>query len=99
AFVLGLLTRILKTGHNDVTSVAHLPLPSVGPPVVEDGDLKNQSGIFRMLVERGWIKFLNHVSLPCLANAPLFESFHRTRRKRKTRRREPARLPLIVRMM
>jgi hypothetical protein len=43
-----------------------------------------------MLVERGWIKFLNHVSLPCLANTPLFESFHRTRRKRKTRRREPA---------
>ena|SRR6266436_2331195 len=45
-----------------------------------------------MLVERGWIKSLNHVSLPCLANTPLFESFHRTRRKRKTSRREPARL-------
>src|SRR5260370_18348651 len=45
-----------------------------------------------MLVERGWIKSFNHVSLPCLANTPLFESFHRTRRKRKTSRREPARL-------
>src|SRR5258708_32301639 len=45
-----------------------------------------------MLVERGWIKSLNHVSLPCLANTPLFESFHRTRRKRKTSRREPPRL-------
>src|SRR5229473_1656538 len=45
-----------------------------------------------MLVERGWIKSLNHVSLPCLANTPLFELFHRTRRKRKTSRREPARL-------
>ena len=45
AFVLGLLTRILKTDHNDVASVAHLPLPSVGPPVVDDGDLKNQSAI------------------------------------------------------
>src|SRR5258707_15630232 len=45
-----------------------------------------------MLVERGWIKSLNHVSLPCLANTPLFESFPRTRRKRKTSRREPARL-------
>src|SRR6266576_2542772 len=44
-------------------------------------------GIFRMLVERGWIKFLNHLSLPCLANTPLFESFHRTRRRRDGARR------------
>src|ERR1700738_2026317 len=67
--------------------------PAIKFPSISRSALAASLGSSGCLSSGAGLNFSTICEPPCLANTPLFESFHRTRRQRQPRRREPAALP------